>query len=531
MKSSAAEAVRLFQAGRFAEAEDAARALLAADARDAEALHLLGCIRAQAGAQPEALALMDQALAIDPRNPAFAVNRGRVLAQIGLASLRAGDVAQAARAFEAALAAFPRDASLRNNLGVALQRMGRADEAIAHFAEAGQFDPALEGVLVNWGNALETRGDLEGAREKYREAVARNPSSAAAWINAASIEVDLGNNAAARAAYARVLEVDPRSPDARYGRALLDLRERRFAEGWEGHEARFDTDPPQSARRGPALPQLEGEDLGKHFRVAVWSEQGIGDQVLYSTLLPALRDTGAQVVAEVDPRMLSAYRRSVPGVEFVASGEAASFDGCERQVAIGSLARLFRRDAASFASQPAALLAADPARVSAIRARLPAGPCVAISWRSLQRGARASRGARKSAPLAAFAALARDRDLRLVDVQYGDVDAERAELERGHPGLLVRIPGLDAYSDLEGVMAAIVACARVVTTSNVVAHLGGALGVPTTVVFLGGPAPFHYWDAVQGPRSLWYPSVEVAGDTGWRDWKEAFDALSARFDR
>src|SRR4051794_8803639 len=115
MKSSAAEAIRLFQAGRVDQAEAAARALLAANARDAEALHLLGCIRAQAGALPEALALMDQALGMDPANPAFVVNRGRVLAQLGLAALRAGDPAQAARAFEAALAAFPRDASLRNN--------------------------------------------------------------------------------------------------------------------------------------------------------------------------------------------------------------------------------------------------------------------------------------------------------------------------------------------------------------------------------------------------------------------------------
>ena len=531
MKSSAAEAVRLFQGGRVAEAEAAARAILAANARDAEALHLLGCIRAQAGAHPEAVALMDQALAIEPRNPAFLENRARVLAQLGLASLRAGDAAQAARAFQAALPAFPRDASLHSNLGLALQRLGRADEAIAHFGQAAQFDPAQEGVLVNWGNALETRGDLEGARAKYREAIERNPGSAPAWLNVASIEMDLGRYAAAREAYARVQSIDPRSADARYGQALVDLREMRFGDGWDGHEARFDTNPPQSARRGPPLAPLAFADLGSPLRVAVWSEQGIGDQMLYSSLLPALRDTGARVVAEVDPRMLAAYRRSVPGIEFVATGDGAAFAGCERQVAIGSLARFFRRDAASFAAQPPALLKADPARVAAIRAALPAGPCVAISWRSIQRAARASRAERKSAPLESLAALARNRGLRLVDVQYGDVEAERAEFERRHPGLLVRVPGLDAFSDLEGVMAAIAACGRVVTTSNVVVHLAGALGVPATVVFLGGIAPFHYWDAVRDGRSLWYPSVEVAGDPAWRHWQEAFDALSAGFDR
>jgi hypothetical protein len=156
---------------------------------------------------------------------------------------------------------------------------------------------------------------------------------------------------------------------------------------------------------------------------------------------------------------------------------------------------------------------------------------VAISWRSLQRGARESRGARKSAPLAAFATLARRTGARLVDVQYGDVEAERSAFEREHPGVLVRLPGLDAFSDLEGVMAAIEACGSVETTSNVIAHLGGALGVPTTVVFLCAHAPFHYRYAVEGRRSLWYPSVEVATDARWTRWEEAFDARSAQFDR
>src|SRR5690348_7177971 len=181
MKSS--EAVRLFQSGRIAEAESAARALIGANARDAQALHLLGCIRAQSGAPAEGLALIERAIAIDPRDPSFPINRGRVAAQLGIALLRAGDNRGAVSAFESAFAAFPRDASLHNNLGIALQRLGRADEAIEHFRKAAVIDASLEGVLVNWGNALETRGDLAGAAAKYREAIARNGGSAAAWLN------------------------------------------------------------------------------------------------------------------------------------------------------------------------------------------------------------------------------------------------------------------------------------------------------------------------------------------------------------
>ena len=108
--------------------------------------------------------------------------------------------------------------------------------------------------------------------------------------------------------------------------------------------------------------------------------------------------------------------------------------------------------------------------------------------------------------------MARETGAKLVDIQYGDVEIERAAFEREHPGVLVRVAGLDAFRDLEGVMAAMSACGAVLSASNVTAHLAGALGVPGTVVFTGAVSPFHYWDAVAGARSLWYPSLTVAAN-------------------
>jgi len=523
MNSSTAEAIRLFQSGRMPEAQDMARRLVADNPRDADALHLLGCIRAQSGARDEALALLDRALAIEPRNAAFLVNRGRVRLEAGRAAEATGDLRLALQGMPESPAAQAQVAFVHNLLGVALQREGRADEAIAHLGQALALAPSLTGALVNWGNALETRGDLEGARAKYREAIVRDPSLSQAWLNAASVAVDLGRNDEAREGYARVLASNPSSADARYGLGLLDLREQRFAAGWEGYERRFDTDPPQSTRRGPDLPPLEASDLGAGRRVAVWREMGVGDQVLYSTLLPELRENAAHVVAEVEPRLLAAYRRSLPGIDFIGEGGSDAFGSCDRQIGIGSLARLFRRDAASFSRQPRPLLRADPARVEAIRAHLGGGRHIAISWRSLQGATRASRAARKSIALAQFAPMAREAGAKLVDIQYGDVESERAAFERDHPGVLVRIPGLDAFHDLEAVMATIAACGTVVTASNAAAHLAGALGAQTTLVFSGAVAPFHYWDAVAGERSLWYPSITVAAD--------ASRIPSPRFDR
>jgi hypothetical protein len=206
---------------------------------------------------------------------------------------------------------------------------------------------------------------------------------------------------------------------------------------------------------------------------------------------------------------VDAYRRSVEGVEFVTSAESASaFASCASHLPLGSLASLYRRDRESFARQPARLLSADPDRVRAFREELGEGRFIAIAWRSAQKGLRAGLAARKSIPLELFAQLARARGARLVDVQYGEAQEERAAFDAAHPGVRVSLP-FDAFSDLEGVLAAIEACGEAVTASNVTAHLAGASGTPTTLVMPGGRSPFHYWDAAEGSRSLWYPSLTV----------------------
>ncbi len=558
MSSSVAEAVRLLQAGRLADAEAAARAALA-QRRDADALHVLGCIRAQAGARDEGLALLGEAIALSPRDASFLNNRARVLAEAGRLEEAARDLGEAlaimpsfdaarmqlaqvlsrqgaaeiARArhgeaeamFRAAVALAPGYAGAHNDLGVALQRQGRAAEAIEEFARALALDPALAEAHVNWGNALENTGDLHAAREHYLRAIELAPRSPDAWLNAASNAVELGLLDEARRQYRHALELRPESNEARYGSGILALREQRFDEGWRGFERRFDTVPPQSVRRGPPLPAFVPA-AGERPRVAVWHEQGIGDQVLFSTLVPDLRGD-AEAIVEVDVRLLAAYRRSIPDVEFVGPDVSrGAFASCDAQVALGSLPLLYRRDSASFARQPRRLLRADPARVRAIRTELGEGRFIAIAWRSAQAGLRAGLAARKSIPLALFARLAQARGARLVDVQYGEAGAERAAFDAAHPGLRVAPRSLDAFSDLEGVLAAIEACGEVVTSSNVTAHLAGAAGVACTVVMLGNRSPFHYWDAVEGSRSLWYPSLTVARDPSWRRWEDAFEALA-----
>ena len=108
--------------------------------------------------------------------------------------------------------------------------------------------------------------------------------------------------------------------------------------------------------------------------------------------------------------------------------------------------------------------------------------------------------------------------VRLLDLQYGDTAEERGRFARAG-GRLEHLDDLDLFNDLDGVLAATEACDLVATTSNVTAHLAGALGKRTLLFYPSAIAPFHYWVPGEDGRTLWYPSVEVVTGAGLDTWE------------
>ncbi len=233
---------------------------------------------------------------------------------------------------------------------------------------------------------------------------------------------------------------------------------------------------------------------------------------------------------EIDARLVPAVRRAHPRWTVVAPEDSPSaFAGCDRHAPMADIAGFLRPNVESFESQPRAFLAADPQRVKAYRERLgEAGRrLVGISWRSFQPKSRGYTEGRKSAPLEAFAPLAARTDLRLVDLQYGDTAAERARF----PGELARLEDLDLFNDLDGVLAAIEACDVVVTTSSVTAHLAGAAGKPTFLVYLNAVPTLYYWAPGKGGQGLWYPSVRIVTGREIDTWPRALERIDELLDR
>jgi tetratricopeptide (TPR) repeat protein len=507
------EGVAHHNAGRYPQAIEAYRGAISGGLALAPVHGNLGHALTLAGRNAEAVAEFERAVALDAASP-------ELQNFLGAAYFAQGRYADAAERHRRALSLQPGFVAALRNLGNALSALGRKDEALECLRAALASDPRDANTLADLGAALQEAGDFGQARAHLEEALAARPDFPLALNNLGYLAREEGRIEEAAALFERTLALQPRDPRAAQNLALVRLMQGRFEEGWRLYEARLRTRPPVVAPREFTVPRLAPGEIGRVRRVAVWREQGVGDQILYSTPLVDLEDSGQDFVLEIDARLVPAVRRAHPRWKAVAPQEsAAAFADCDRHAPMADIAGMVRPNRESFERQGRAFLSADRERAAEYRARLarPGRRLVGISWRSFQPKWSAWLETRKSAPLDNFAPLAARDDLRLVDLQYGDTAAERS----GFAGELARIEGLDLFNDLDGVIAAIEACDAVVTTSSVTAHLAGAIGKRTLLIFLNGLPPFHYWSDHGAHRSLWYPSVELVSAPGIDAWPRA----------
>jgi tetratricopeptide (TPR) repeat protein len=208
-------ALQHHSAARLALAESIYRQILAKHPTQADALHLLGVLRHQAGETLEGIELIERAIAVQ-RDPRFLGNLGELCRNAG----------QVERGIAACQEAIQRDPSLApayHNLAVLLEQDKRLEEAL---------QAARKGVAVAPNDASGHRivgkilADLGRHTEGHAEldlALRLNPPDGLAWMQLAAAFNSTGRIEHAIHCYKQALQRMPESSDAieQLGKLLL----------------------------------------------------------------------------------------------------------------------------------------------------------------------------------------------------------------------------------------------------------------------------------------------------------------------
>ena len=312
------QAARHYRAGEREAAARCCHAALQEQARDFDALHLLGVLETDGGRPAEAIDWLRRAIAVRPTVAQAHYHLGNAL----LAAERAAD---AVASFADALALQPEHVDALNNQGNALRNLGRFDEAIACYragagAPAGfrrcalQSRPHIGRAAAAGGSGRESS---RGAGRRHPGAAMRtaSPTSMANW-GARCWPLDrrrggVGDLPRAAAPGCRTTR------RAAWNESLALLQLGRYREAWPKYERRFAVPTHDAPRAGHHVLDLDAV-AGK--RVLLAAEQGRGDMIQFARYAPLLARRGAEVVVEAYPDLV-ALLRTLDGVADVVEPE------------------------------------------------------------------------------------------------------------------------------------------------------------------------------------------------------------------
>ena len=278
---------------------------------------------------------------------------------------------------------------------------------------------------------------------------------------------------------------------ARLQQGILDWR------GWQWRNPRAGHDPFQIPRWKIGLPiypiQHECREPERVKNLLIYSEQGIGDQIMFAQGLKHVLDYCESATIEIEPRLAPVFRRSLPEFRTHALKDLRDSSWVEdgefdAKILIGDVTARFIRSRKDMAKEP--YLIPDPEKVDQWENWLATHvepPWVGFSWHGRQ----------------GFI------DPKLfnkpwINLQYGKHDV---------PDNLIT-PPIDLTNDIEDVFAITSLMDNVVTVPNTLAHIAGSMGVPCDVITALGTGEvnnaINYRWGMPGDRTMpWHPSIRI----------------------
>lgn len=415
---------------------------------------------------------------------------------------QAGKYAEAMDLCNYAIALAPKDVTAYRAKARLLQIQRNFPESERYYNAAEKRGKLNTDDLVN-------RGIVKSEQQKYDEAIADftaalkiKPDYLHAFIQRGAARWEMRRWEEALEDFRKANELNPEDPNANWILGLLLLQQNEFREGWPLYETRWRSDRFKSRRLVTSKKQWTLESKAKS--VLVWGEQGIGDQIIYGSLIPAIRQRAEKVTAMVDPRLIKIFKASMPDVDFVSHMEQVAADLHEEQIPFASVGWSFineKSDIQKYAARN--FLQADPALVTQYREEAKLDPnkmTVGISWVS----AAIKIGPHKSVNLEQLLPIIK-QDVNVINLQYGS-DRKAVDYFNQQHGTNIVTTSVDLYKDIDGLAALCQMCDVIVAISSSTVHLAGALGRP---VLLMDANKLWYWGNKEGDRSLWYPSIRV----------------------
>ncbi len=396
-------------------------------------------------------------------------------------------------------------------------------------------EPNSVSIWANLGNYFWNLQRFDEAKQVLTRALSIEPGNRTANCTMGLVEASLGNFEAAEKCFL-LAKVDEEDIKARlttdWDRSLMYLAMGDYRKGFKHYETRIERATEHYER--PPMPFWHGEPLdGKTIFLA--SEQGIGDNILFSRFVPWLCSANAKVKWCLRPSLAALFWefRNLPGIEFIPEGIPLESLNADYYLFQGSLPNRYGCTLQNLLPDPGLIKKRVRTQPMNVRIKLPEIRAekpfkVGIAWTG---NLDTARNEERTIPLELMLELATIPKVWLHSFQVSP-GATRQIQDLGAEQLICDLsPQLEAKG-LVACGAALTEMDLVITCCTSIAHLAGSLDVPTWILLCKDP--FWLWMRYRN-SSPWYPSVRLFRQTVSKDWvsvmKEVRMALIAHLNK
>lgn len=389
-----------------------------------------------------------------------------------------------------------------------------------------EVDPANVYAWINLGMLEEQIYRFDAAERCFRKAevMASEEARGTLYINWGCMLVTAGRWTEAEEVCRKALQLRPESPKAKANLGLTCLALGKWEEGWPLYDAIIGFD--KSRRKN----KYADEDVwtGKPGTVVIYGEQGLGDEISFSSMIPDAIER-ADIIIDCTDKLLGLFRRSFPkatvyGTRHWEQGPAWDDDRTiDASISVGGLGKLFRPSPSSCPGTP--WLVPDPDRVQMWQGLFEkqGKPVIGLAWSG---GVPWTGDRHRRLSLEELLPVFRSVDAVWISLEYKDAGKEISAFKAAHPEIDLRQYAFGTLTnDYDDTAALVAALDHVVAMQTSVIHLAGGLG-KDCYCFVNKHGQWRY--GVEGD-SPWYRSVKLYRNVDGWPIEEAAKDLETKF--
>lgn len=441
------------------------------------------------------------------------------LRELGFLMAETGQLDQAMGYFERIAKLAPSDWAAWNDGGSTLRLMNRIEKSLIWMKKAFDVNSTSATIAANIALLAYELHDYTQAQSWLNQAVVIDPNCAEALHTQSMLFASIGEHKKAYEYDLRALSIKPDYPQARLGLALTALMLGNWEEGFAGYEHRWAGSDKSETNKLPTVgrPQWLGQRVYPSSTIVILPEQGFGDMIQFSRLLPVLKERFHKVEWRVPLEILRLMAFNFSRENLIVDNRMDTLDVRKIDYELPIMSVPFALKVtpenipkqAKYLSVPASEKEKFAPRFTNIN-RLKVG----IAWTG-----KATLGKQKLRMIPTeLLSLLDHPDITFVSLQKFD----RQEVLK--PQFTHLIDCMDECHDFMDTSAVIEHLDLVISVDTSVAHLSAALGKPTWLLNRLGSEWRWMHNQITSP---WYPTMTIYNQTTLNDWSGVLKTIHA----